>query len=322
MDTENPGAREWDVEGIKARFLPEETGIYHDLDMLQDTAIEDINSVLENLVSLPVEVQELLDVLNHHNSSAATVGKICRKSAAISAMVLKLVNSPAFGLKKQVDDLPTAITYIGFNELKTIILSMQTFQRTVRDMDIIDIKGLLDHSIAAANLTEWVASQTHVPLRQGICCTGAVLRAIGKVFMVSWRPERFKEALEHSHAEKIPLIQAETKLIGKTHALAGSFMAERWNLSQNVQYIVKGCNRPEIDPEVPEMAVVYLAGQIASQEFGYNDGGYTVDEIDGEIGEFLKINYSTITEMCDVEGFDKFAESFIPKPRLRKEPPN
>ena len=312
----HPGSQVWDSDFVRSKFLPEENLVYHEIVNMPESALGDISYVLKELATLPVELQELLRVLEDQNSSAAQVGKICEKSVAISTMVLKLVNSPAFGLFGKVDDLTQAIKYIGFNELRSLVLGMHTYNRYFKAAEVKDIKALWEHSIASSKLGTWVAKNTNISMRAGVMGTGGMLRGIGKVFLMRWRPEKYKLAVKLSAEEGITLMEAENRAAGVTHALVGAMMAEHWNLSRNIQYIIKACNLPELDVRLPELAAIHLSGQIARTELGFSDGEPPNDTIPDSICEFLNLEHRTVSELCAQGRFKEFVSLHIPDAHL------
>jgi len=313
-----PGHKAWDSDFVRAKFLPEENLVYHEIANMPESALGDISYVLKELATLPVELQELLQVLEDQNSSAAQVGEICEKSVAISTMVLKLVNSPAFGLFGKVDDLTQAIKYIGFNELRSLVLGMHTYNRYFKAAEVKDIRALWEHSIASSKLGTWVASNTNISMRNGMMGTGGMLRGIGKVFLMRWRPEKYKLAVKLSAEEGITLMEAENRAAGMTHAFVGGLMAEYWNLSGKIQYIIKGCNLPELDYKFPELAAIHLSGQIARTELGFSDGEPPSDNIPEKICKFLNLEYRTVSELCARKSFMDFISLHIPDAQLKK----
>ncbi len=300
----------WDRRYLETKFEAGEYGIYHKADSIPDSAWQDLNQVLGALTCLPVEVDELLAVLNSSESSANQVARICEKSVSLTAMVLKLVNSPFYGIGREVDNITEAVALLGFNEIRITILTMSLFKKVTCINPLFDIKDLFKQSVAAANITKWLSKRVKPDIKPGLLGTGAMLSGIGKILLVRWRHDRFIDAIGYSIENQVPLIEAELEVLGVSHALAGFLLLERWQMPDHLSKMVRGSNLPELDPEMPEMAVAFLAAQIARQHLKRRDGELQEDTIQDDLREFLGIEAGTITELMS-DGFDEFAEEFL-----------
>lgn len=296
-----------DEYGFAKHFLPEDYGKYHRSDQITEMGWGDLDYVIQDLSTMPVEAGELLQVLNDPDSSSTQVAKICEKSVALTAMVLKLVNSPFYGLSEPVDDITRAVTLLGFNEIRQIIIAMSVFKESHMAKGAMKIDDLWTHCIASARITSWLIDRIKVPMKAGLTGTGAILHDIGKFVLMKWRPGAFIEAMEDAEKNGTTLMEEELKHMGLNHALAGVLLLDQWNLPDNLKSLIKGSHLPELDRKMPEMALIYLAEQIARQQEQGDDGDQYRDEISPDLKEFLKLSVDTLTELSS-DDFADYAE--------------
>ena len=309
-------AVEDDPYGFRDFFLPDEAGIYHQADHITERGWADLDYTLVTLSRLPAEVTELLDVLGSPDSSAADVSNICERSVGLTARILKLVNSPFYGLNAPVDDVRQAVTLLGFDEIRQIILTTSLFNNRMSHEGLIDIDELWTHSLATSRITTWLTDRLDVQLRKGLAGTGAMLHDVGKVVLQMWRPEGFRKALERSREKGTSLMVEELRELGITHALAGVLLLGRWNLPITLSWLVKGCHLPVISNNMPEAALIYLSGQIARHMAMGSDGESGEERSQDDLREFLGISEETVTELVSV-GFEEYVKDALKDVRTK-----
>jgi HD-like signal output (HDOD) protein len=80
------------------------------------------------LPSCPKAFQEILSCLQRPNATVAEAAGIIRRDAAMTANVLKLVNSAFFGARQTISGVDRAVAYLGLDTLATLVLGHSLFQ--------------------------------------------------------------------------------------------------------------------------------------------------------------------------------------------------
>lgn len=73
--------------------------------------------------SQPGILMEINNEINNPNSDLMSVTEIINKDVATAAKLLKVINSAFFGLEEKVDSIQRALSLIGLQNFKRIILS-------------------------------------------------------------------------------------------------------------------------------------------------------------------------------------------------------
>jgi HD-like signal output (HDOD) protein len=81
---------------------------------------------VESFPGLPKTGVKLMGVLDEPNASFAQIEKILNYDPGLTANFLKLANSPYFGIPSKVSSVKQAITLLGINRLKQIVLATST----------------------------------------------------------------------------------------------------------------------------------------------------------------------------------------------------
>ena len=77
----------------------------------------------ETLPSLPGVAMELLQQFREPEVDLKKTAEIIQQDPALTATVLRFVNSAAFGLRREVASLSHAISLLGLNAIRTLALS-------------------------------------------------------------------------------------------------------------------------------------------------------------------------------------------------------
>ncbi len=75
------------------------------------------------LPSVPAVVLEVLDLCQSEDVGIGQVGKVLARDPALTAKVLKVANSPWYGVRSQITTLERAITILGINATLSLALS-------------------------------------------------------------------------------------------------------------------------------------------------------------------------------------------------------
>ncbi|MEH6628984.1 MAG: HDOD domain-containing protein, partial [Motiliproteus sp.] len=89
---------------------------------------EDIIDGIDELVSLPDAVIRANELLDSPHGNAENIGEVISHDPGLSAKLLKLVNSAFYSFPAKIDTVSRAITLIGTNELRSLILASSATQ--------------------------------------------------------------------------------------------------------------------------------------------------------------------------------------------------
>ncbi|MGL1903610.1 MAG: response regulator [Fibrobacterales bacterium] len=214
-------------------------------------AIEYISQI-EKLPTLPTVYAQLSRIMEDPECSAKVIASVIQQDVAISAKIMQLVNSTFFGLQNEVNDLTQAVTYLGFDVVKAVIVSVGTFnQYTEEEMKTFNVDMLYKHATRCSCLCkEILATQTDdTDLLENALITG-LLHDIGILVLVKNEPQKYATVFEASGSKMDTLIQSEKMIMGITHAEVGGVLLEQWGFSEPIVNAVYYHHNPQDAPEV------------------------------------------------------------------------
>ena len=189
--------------------------------------IKSVVGTLGELPSLPNLYLKIVDALDSDDISVELIGKQIAKDLTISAKILKIVNSSYFGFDETISDINQAVSVLGIDTVKNLVLAIQVFGEN-REGEIGKATDRLwGHSMAVAQGMQFETGSAK--LAEG-AYTAGLFHDIGKLIMLRAAPEDFKVAQEKAQGDSVNAWETETEHMGCNHAEAGAYLLARWGL--------------------------------------------------------------------------------------------
>lgn len=208
-------------------------------------------SRVDTLPTLPSVATRLLEITLSDKSSASEIGSLLSRDPAMTAKVLKVVNSAAFGLRFSVSNLGYAITVLGLQRVRGLVLSLSIYE-TVSGMGsqgAIDRMAFWKHSVASAVAAKALANATGRCNPEEAYVAG-LLHDLGMLLLDSFMPKEYASVLQDAaKAEQengADLIRrGEDAVFGTTHEEIGAKLAQRWSLPAPLCDAIRFHHAPE-----------------------------------------------------------------------------
>lgn len=197
------------------------------------------------LPTLPPILLRVLETVSDPNSSALDLARIILPDQSLSAAVLRLVNSAAYGFRRRITSVPEAIALVGFAEVRNLSMAATAVHRFGTLPGHAGAIHLWRHALAAALAADQL--QAVAPCAEDSFCafSAGLLHDIGKLPLGMLHPEAFSAAIDAANQEGAPLICVETRFLPMDHAAAGGVLAEEWNLPPELVAAIRGHHAPE-----------------------------------------------------------------------------
>ena len=195
--------------------------------------------------SPPILYYQLREKLDDPDSTFDDLAAVIKTDPAMSARLLKIVNSAFYGFDKKVDTLTHALNIIGTEQLTDLALGAivtSKFQGIPRDL--INMEAFWMHSIGYGIAAQKIA-QRMPGVEAEKMYLGGMLHDIGSLILFKESPEDAKKILLRCKESGENLFKVEKEVLGYDHAEIGAMLLSEWKLSGRLAEMVKYHHQPE-----------------------------------------------------------------------------
>lgn len=222
------------------------------------------------LPSVPALYSEMIEALQDPEADIETIGTIIARDGAMTAKILKLVNSAFFGLGHKIADPNEAVAYLGTDTIKSLALcanAFSEFEQTI--FQGLSLDSLWEHCLVAARAAKMVAIYEDADRKMADEAYAAgLLHDLGKLVFAANLTQEYQKILDLAHEKKISLAAAEREVFGADHADIGGYLLGLWGLPVPVVEAIALHHRPRNAAQkvFSPLSALHIGNVLASAE--------------------------------------------------------
>jgi HD-like signal output (HDOD) protein len=263
-------------------------GDYPKLDVRQKILNTEIK-----LPEIPSIVFELNEVIVDPLASTDNIAQVVNKSPSLTALLLRIVNSPFYGFPSKIESISRAVTIIGTREISSLALGISmitNFQGIPKE--ILDMYSFLRHGLACGIMSRLLAAHKHMPQTEQLFVSG-LLHDIGRLIVYKYFPGQAKNLLRVCRASNGLLYEAEDIYLGCRHTDIGKYLLREWRLPPALESNIFYHHNPSNAPDPISAAIVHLADIIVNGLGMGSSGEIFVPPLDCEAWDRLGLSTSS-----------------------------
>lgn len=188
---------------------------------------------LDSLPPLPMMLTDILQEIDVNQNIAAIVDKISQEPA-LTIRILRIANSPFYGMSREIGFLKEAVILLGLNRVRDMVVAICFSEMLPAKHQHFDYGRFWLHSLAVAECARHLANKSG--LDTDFAFTAGLLHDIGLVLMALLFPDDFTRLTANSD---YPQLEQEKGIMGFTHAEIGGSAIQYWNLPIIIQSAVE-----------------------------------------------------------------------------------
>jgi len=192
--------------------------------------LKDISKKIGRLPTLPGVAMKILRAMGRDTPDIREISEIISLDAPLSAKVLKMVNSPFYGLSNKITSVHQAMVYLGLNTVKNLALSfslLRTFEH--KNKSSFDYVQFSKDSLVGAIAAKLIAEKTNRQHGENAFFLG-LLQNIGLPIMAESMPVQYEEVIMKTKSNSASLHEVESQLLGLNHMEVGEYVTHAWGL--------------------------------------------------------------------------------------------
>lgn len=198
------------------------------------------------LPSLPAVAVEVLALTRSPSVSLTDISRVVQNDPGIAAKILKTVNSSFYGLQQPCSRLDRAMSYLGLQAVKSLVLGFSLVDATSRvgKGPNTDLKRHWRRTIFAAAAARQIAQMTRVADADE-CFTATLFQDIGVLACVAALGDEYASTLATAPDDHDLLCRHEREVFPFDHTTVGAELAKRWKLPDVFAEVIRKHHAPD-----------------------------------------------------------------------------
>jgi len=175
------------------------------------------------------EIQAELDKLE---PDIMAIADLITQDVGLSAAILKIINSPAYGMCRTISEIKQAVMMLGLKSVNSLVTGVM-LKGAFQDTGCITLERFWDESYELACAMNFIGDRVKNRIPVEMLFTVGLFLECG-IPVLAQKYSDYKEVLMEANAKGISPIELEEKRYQTNHAILGYFVASSWHLPKNI----------------------------------------------------------------------------------------
>jgi len=229
---------------------------------------QDLVRKFVELKTLPHVALRLTRLVNEEKSTMHDFEEVIRLDPVLVTRLLRLVNSPYFGLINKVESIPKAVVYVGMKNLRNLVAveALRNLFRGGENDNGFSRKNLWIHSATVAIVAEMIAKRIFGQEGEDVFLAG-IIHDIGLIVEDQLAGELLQQACAAYDPAVNTLVACEQDAIGCNHSEVGTLLAKDWRLPLEVVKAIRSHHDTQKKHPITSVTSIlqlaeYIAGKL------------------------------------------------------------
>lgn len=200
--------------------------------MVDPAKLQAIVQKFDHLPAMPGVAMRLIKAIQKPDNDFREIAGLISSDAALSAKVLKIINSPFYGQINRITTVDQAVRLLGLNTIKNLSLSLILKTSFLRQgPSRLNLTGFWKESLVGAVAAKLLAERAKIKNAEDAFFLG-LLENIGSLTLAYLLPDQYAMVRSEVQAQKIGFQDAENLVFGFNHMDVGALLTRSWGLPE------------------------------------------------------------------------------------------
>ena len=275
-------------------------------------ALDNLDQALQELPSLSVIVVQALDLLAQEDVSMGKVMACVSRDQSLVGRILKVANSPFYGMSTNIASLKDAATILGIHSLYHIIASSAVIAHFPDDTETaLSPLEFWQHSINVGVCAQVLSRKCNVDSE--LAFTTGLLHDVGRLVTAVHYSEQYNEIQRYVEQQGCSLTDAEKAVLGLDHTKIGAAIIRQWHLPETIAISIENHHAPAQQPELRLASLVHLA-DVISHGLGVDSCacGAPMPRLDPLVLQWLGLSWDNLRDsLPEIDDLNESASELI-----------
>ena len=223
------------------------------------------------LKTIPHVALRLTKLVNDDMSTMHDFEEVIKLDPVLVTRLLRLVNSPYFGLINKVEAISKAIVYVGMKNLRNLI-AVEALRNLFHGEEYengFSRRNLWIHSATVAIVAEMIAKRIFGQEGEDVFLAG-IIHDVGLIVEDQLVGELLQEACSNYDPTKNTFISCEQEVIGTDHCQVGNLLAKEWRLPEEVLKAIRLHHDKDRTYPLGSIPCILLLAEYIAGKLGYS----------------------------------------------------
>jgi len=213
---------------------------------------------------MPDSHRRILGLMSDPHFISDRVAHIISEDVTLTAQLLKVVNSPLFGMSQRVSSVEQAVPIIGATRLRALVSSAWAFHfiDEARACRGFNPRHEWEHALQVGMETQQIAMSVNCSAELGqLAFTAGMLHDLGKILLAVNSPGKYEKVCDEIQSTGKPQWQVEVAMLGFHHGEIAACLLGVWGFAPEIIDAVGWHHQPDHAPnkDLSALTFVHLA---------------------------------------------------------------
>jgi len=200
------------------------------------------NKKMEKVVSsfqIPVKPEiltKIQELMEKDEPEMEDVAKLISADVGLSAAILKIINSPFYGMNRRISEIKQAVMMLGLKTINGLVTAL-LLKASFKGESCISLERFWDDALDVANAMSYIGNRVKNEVPVDMLYSIGLFHDCG-IPLLALKHADYKDVLKNANQQNINSIKLEEKAYKTNHAVLGYYVASSWHLPKDICYLI------------------------------------------------------------------------------------
>lgn len=214
---------------------------------------------IHKLPSLSKAVMKVVDLIDKGDSDVSLIELELSQDPVLTAKVLRVANSPFYGLQGTVTSVRDACVVLGMSSLKNIVMAagvMKVMEQSSATQGKRN-KAMWEHMFMTGIMARKIAILSNDD--ESCAFAAGLFHDLGKMVLSLIYPDVYSKVVDKIQLENLLANEAEDEVLGIDHERVGNILLDHWQLPEILRVAIEFHHDPEHQNANKYASIIHVA---------------------------------------------------------------
>ena len=263
------------------------------------SSAQDFIDKYSNIKTLPHVVTKLSKMIGDSNATMKDFEDVIKMDPTLVVRLLRLVNSPFYGLTQHIDSISRAVTFIGMKNLHNMAVTdaLKNIFNKEESSTIFSRNKLWLHCAAVSICSKMLAERIFGINGDDAYLCG-ILHDFGLIVEEQVAGDNFIKACESCGPDN-SLVDIERSIMGTDHCEIGYLMTRGWDMPEAIQIAIRDHHNEDTDSAPDNLTSIIQIAEYITEQFGYTAIQGVTQKLPDSLTAYIQENMAEFQVLID-----------------------